>query len=148
MTVPWLWVLLAAGVVASLVLTCLVVTPGWVTVVVTVLSTSVTAVLLWQHSAPVVADEHGLRAGRARVEWDWVASARVLTAEEVQDRLRGRADVGCWRLQRPYLDRLVRVELSDPADPHPAWLVATRRPEALVETIRHHLSTTRAGAPA
>ncbi|MFC6344403.1 DUF3093 family protein [Nocardioides hankookensis] len=38
-------------------------------------------------------------------------------------------------LLRPYLKRAVRVEITDPADPAPYWLVATRRPEELAGAL-------------
>ncbi|SDE37497.1 DUF3093 domain-containing protein [Auraticoccus monumenti] len=139
LTVPVSWVLLGAVVVGSLTLTCLFATPPLVALLVTLVATAGTVAVLVSQSAPVVADADGLRAGRSRIGWEWVAGARVLSPEEVQDRVRGRADVRCWRLLRPYLDQVVRIELADPADPHPAWLVASRHPEALAAAVTAHL---------
>lgn len=138
LTVPLGWVLLALGVVASITITCLFVTPPLVTAVITLAALAVTAGVLWTQSALVATDADGLQAGRAAVGWRWVGAARVLSGDEVEDRIRGRADVAAWRLSRPYLRRVVRVELDDPADPHPAWLIGTRRPDALVAAIEHH----------
>lgn len=140
LTVPASWVLLGLGVVGSITLTCLFATPPAVAVAVTLAALAGTAAFLLAQSTPVVADTTGLRAGRARIGWEHVAGARVLSPEEVQDVLRGRADVRCWRVLRPYLDRVVRVEVADPADPHPAWLVASRHPEALAAAVTSHLA--------
>ena len=36
---------------------------------------------------------------------------------------------------RPYLKRAVRVEITDPADPAPYWLVSSRHPEELAQVL-------------
>jgi hypothetical protein len=36
---------------------------------------------------------------------------------------------------RPWVDGVVRVALTDPADPAPYWLVSTRRPEVLAAAL-------------
>jgi hypothetical protein len=40
------------------------------------------------------------------------------------------ADARAYLLLRPYLKRAVRVEITDPADPTPYWLVSTRHPKS------------------
>ena len=41
------------------------------------------------------------------------------------------ADARAFLLLRPYLKRAVQVEIADPADPTPYWLVRTRHPDEL-----------------
>jgi hypothetical protein len=45
------------------------------------------------------------------------------------------ADARAYLLLRPYLKRSVRVEITDPADPTPYWLVATRHPTQLAAAL-------------
>ena len=45
------------------------------------------------------------------------------------------ADARAYLLLRPYLNRAVRVEITDPADPTPYWLVSSRHPEALAAAL-------------
>ena len=45
------------------------------------------------------------------------------------------ADARAYLLIRPYLKRSVRVELRDPRDATPYWLVSSRRPEQLVTAL-------------
>ena len=51
------------------------------------------------------------------------------------------ADARAYLVTRPYLKHSVRVPVSDPDDPAPYWLVATRHPDrlarALTETAHH-----------
>ncbi len=59
----------------------------------------------------------------------------ALDAEGVR-RLAGvDADARAYLLLRPYLKRGVRIDITDPADPAPYWLVSCRRPEALVTAV-------------
>ena len=46
------------------------------------------------------------------------------------------ADARAYLLLRPYLKRAVRVEITDPADPTPYWLVSTRHPDELAARSR------------
>ena len=41
------------------------------------------------------------------------------------------ADARAYLLLRPYLKRSVKVQLIDPADPTPYWLISTRHPAEL-----------------
>jgi hypothetical protein len=45
------------------------------------------------------------------------------------------ADARAYLLLRPYLKRAVKVEITDPADPAPYWLVGTRRPDQLASAL-------------
>ena len=46
------------------------------------------------------------------------------------------ADARAYLLLRPYRKRAVRVEVADPADPTPYWLLSSRRPDDLAEVLR------------
>ncbi len=78
-----------------------------------------------------------LRAGRAHIALHHLGAATALDAEQAH-RLAGRdADARAFLLLRPYLRRAVRIEVDDPADPAPYWLVSTRHPERLVQALTH-----------
>ena len=86
-------------------------------------------------SARVVVGEGWFRAGSARIEAAYVGTAVALDAEETR-RTAGRdADARAFLLLRPYLQRAVKVEIVDPADPTPYWLVSTRHPDGLVSAL-------------
>jgi hypothetical protein len=46
-----------------------------------------------------------------------------------------RGDSRAFVFARPYLTHAVRVEVRDPDDPTPYWLVFTRRPESLAAAL-------------
>lgn len=85
--------------------------------------------------ARVVVGEDWFRAGRARIEAAHVGTAEPLDAEETR-RVAGRdADARAYLLLRPYLKRSVKVQINDPADPAPYWLVSSRHPDALAGAL-------------
>ena len=59
-----------------------------------------------------------------------LGAAEALDAEQTRRVAGVEADARAFLLLRPYLKRAVRVEITDPADPAPYWLLGTRRPDA------------------
>jgi hypothetical protein len=45
-------------------------------------------------------------------------------------------DARAWTLFRGYVRGVVKVEVQDPADPTPYWLVSVRNPSAVVAALR------------
>ena len=68
-------------------------------------------------------DDGWFRAGRARIEAGHLGAVEALDAEETRGSPDREADARAYLLLRPYLKRAVRVEITDPADPAPYWLV-------------------------
>ncbi len=121
--VLWLAVAAATGGIPALIFT----------LVVTVL---VVTILVRYGAAPVLVDGETFTAGRARIEREHLGTAEALTGESAR-LARGRdCDPRAYLVLRPYLSGAVRVQLTDPADPAPYWLVATRRPDQLAEALR------------
>jgi Protein of unknown function (DUF3093) len=135
--VPLRWWLYAALLVASLWIGYWVATPHLVALGVTLAAALVAIALLSGYGgAPVSVGDRGFRAGRALLPLDACGEVSVLSASEFQH-LRGPgADARAYLLLRPYLARAVRVDVADPDDPVPYWLVATRHPERLALALR------------
>lgn len=100
------------------------------------LVTAGAVVALARTSAVVEVSADGLlRAGRA------VLPARFVTGVEPARGPRARAlrgvdlDARSHLLLRGWVDPVVRVDLDDPEDPHPSWVVSTRRPEHLARAV-------------
>jgi hypothetical protein len=92
--------------------------------------------LSWYGDARVVVRDGWFQAGRARIEAEFVGSVAALGREETRLVAGRDADARAYLLLRPYVQRAVRVEVVDPADPTPYWLVSTRRPERLAAALR------------
>lgn len=108
-------------------------TPAWAIAVLAL--AAMAGVLVAYGWARVEVGGGWLRAGRARIETRYVGACTPLDAEETR-RTAGRdADARAYLLLRPYLPRAVRVEITDPADPVPYWLVCTRNPDRLAKAL-------------
>jgi hypothetical protein len=82
----------------------------------------------------VTADE--LHAGRAHLPRRHIAGARGYRGEEARAERGVRLDMRAWLLLRGWIDPIVRIDLNDPDDPTPYWLVSTRHPEELVAALK------------
>ena len=138
LTVPLRWWVQGTMLVASLWLAVLVATPeveviAWL---VAALGLAVmTALFLGYGGVRVSVGDGVLRAGRAHIGLEHVGQVTALDAEALR-RLAGvDADARAYLLLRPYLKRGVRVDITDPADPAPYWLIGCRHPDALVSAL-------------
>lgn len=106
---------------------------GWPVAVGTyaVLAGFITALFLAWGARIRVADG-ALHAGRARLAFSAMGDVSALTPESAR-KMRG--DQRAYIFARPYLKYAVRVEVRDPDDPTPYWLVFTRRPQSLAKAL-------------
>lgn len=93
------------------------------------------ALLLWFGSARVSVRDGVFRAGRASIPVALLGAITPLDPEATRRTAGVEADARAYLLLRPYLKRAVRVEVADPADPTPYWLVSTRRPDQLAAAL-------------
>jgi hypothetical protein len=134
--VPLRWWVQGTMLVASLWLACIVAVPDAVAWVVTAVAMGLlTAGLVSYGSARLQVDEGGFRAGRAWIGPEHLGAAEALDAERTRRVSGPEADARAFLLLRPYVKRAVRVEITDPADPAPYWLVSSRRPEELARSL-------------
>lgn len=96
---------------------------------------AVAAALLWFGRYRVVVDSEGLRAGDSLLEWEYLGEVKALNRAETRRRLGPGADPAAWLLIRGYSPGAVEVEVVDPEDPHPYWLVSSRTPRRLAAAI-------------
>lgn len=135
--VPLRWWVQGTMLVATLWLAVVVALPlrlAWAVTAVALVVLS--AVLLGYGSARITIRDGVFRAGRARIAGHFLGTVEPLDPADTR-RVAGReADARAYLLLRPYLKRSVKVEIRDPADPTPYWLVSTRHPEQLAEALR------------
>jgi hypothetical protein len=114
-----------------------VATPLWMAAVVYVVATGLALALVGAYGSAIVeVSADGFRAGRALLPWSAVGGVRPLDGDETRRTAGAEADARAYLLLRGYCGSSVRIEVDDPADPTPYWLVSTRRPRALVSAVR------------
>jgi hypothetical protein len=134
--VPFRWWVQGTMLVATLWLAVVVAVPGAVAWVVTAIALALLGAGLWSYgNARVQVDADTFRAGRAHIHGRFLGAATALDADEARWTAGPGADARAYLVLRPYLKRAVKVEITDPADPAPYWLVATRRPEELAAAL-------------
>ena len=146
LTVPLRWWAQGTMLVASLWLALVVAVPGVIAWPVTAAALALMVALFVSYGrARVAVDGSTLRAGRAHVPLEHVGGVTALDADDVRRQAGVDADARAYLLLRPYLKRGVRVDITDPADPTPYWLVSCRRPQALASALEAGRSGPAAG---
>jgi len=134
--VPLRWWVQGTMLVATLWLAVVVAVPGpaaWVTTAI-----ALTALYggLWSYgNVRVSVTGETFRAGRAHIAATYVGVVTALDADQTRRTAGIDADARAFLVLRPYLKRAVRVEITDPADPTPYWLVSSRHPEQLASAL-------------
>jgi uncharacterized protein (DUF58 family) len=102
---------------------------GW-TVGIIIMITGIALVLLFVHvTSPVVQVEAdgSLRVGTARLPRPAIGTVEVLTSAQAREALN--TDARYYVMLRPwYSKQVLRVSVTDPADPHIGWLISARKP--------------------
>jgi len=136
--VPVRWWIQGSLLVASFWVAMIVAIPGtaaWG------ISAALMTLLAWGLSsyghARVVVEDGWLRAGRARIEIGFLGDVEALDAAETRELSGPQADARAFLLLRPYLSQAVRIEIEDPGDPTPYWLVSSRRPARLAAALNY-----------
>jgi hypothetical protein len=133
---PSLWVIVSAAVVApmaALVITRIDTTLALVAGIVV----GVVLVGLLVAASPVIDVRDGvLRAGRAHIETHFTGEVTVLTGEDARHARGPGLHPRSWHLIRGGIDGLVVVEITDPDDPAPSWVLSTRTPDRLAAALR------------
>lgn len=74
-------------------------------------------------------------AGGARIPLSLLGPAEALDAASMTRAMRTELDARAFLCIRGWLKQGVRVQLDDPEDPTPYWLVSSRRPQELVTAL-------------
>ena len=94
-------------------------------------------VILWMRSlsARVVVTEDSLVAGPARIDRSFISDATGFDASGSFAQRGHLLDVRAFLMLRPWVRTVVRIEIADPFDPTPYWLVSTRNPQSLAALL-------------
>jgi len=92
-------------------------------------------VILLVTTPAVEVDDALFTAGRARLPRSAIASATSFTGAEAIEQRGTALDARAWLLLRGWIPGVVKVQLDDPSDPTPYWLVSTRHPAELAKAL-------------
>lgn len=134
--VPVRWWINGGLLVASFWLAMIVAIPDSLAWGITAGLTALLAAALWSYGgARVVVEDGWLEAGRARIELKFLEAAQALDSTQTRELSGPLADARAFLLLRPYLSQAVRIDIEDPDDPTPYWLVSSRHPDTLAAAL-------------
>ena len=134
--VPLRWWAVATTLHASVLLAFLVALPVEVALAgVGVLVVLTVALLIGYGRVSLRLEGGTFSAGRASIRVTFLAGPEALDEVATRRAFGVEADARAYLVLRPYVRRAVRVQLVDPRDPVPYWLVSTRRPEQLADAL-------------
>ncbi|HEY0890692.1 MAG TPA: DUF3093 domain-containing protein [Nocardioides sp.] len=136
LSVPLRWWVQGVMFVATVWLAMVVAMPGsWAWSLTAAILALLALAFVAYGSARIVIADGRLQAGRARIDAAYLGRAEPLDPEATRRTAGVDADARAYLLLRPYLKRAVRIEIVDPADPTPYWLVSTRHPDGLAAAL-------------
>lgn len=133
--VPLRWWVQGTLLIASLWLAMIVAIPGWLPWAITAFAVGLMCLGFQSYAATIVLSEDELKVGKAHIGRQHLGSALALDADQTRLLAGVDADARAYLIVRPYLSESVRVEIMDPHDPAPYWLINTRRAPRLAEAI-------------
>lgn len=129
------WVFVATAlVIPASVLVFLPINPIVGVIVAVVLYAACVGILL--ATAPVIeVTDSQFIAGRAQLPVRFIGDVAAFSGEEATLQRGQKLDARAWLMIRGWVDPIVKVDLTDPEDPTPYWVVSTRQPGAVLEAI-------------
>jgi hypothetical protein len=87
-------------------------------------------------TSPVIEVTDGmLRVGRARIERSFIGAVSAHRGAEATAERGVRLDARAYLVLRGWVSGVVRIEITDEADPTPYWLVSSKNPERLAAAL-------------
>jgi hypothetical protein len=151
LTVPWWWwPVLLIGLPATMEV-IVVLGPqlstraGWPAAIVTFLLSAAlaAALLLWGSARTVVVKDGELIVAGSRLPTSAMGAVTVCDRETTRALLTTDADPYAYLATRGWVPRAVRVNVVDPEDDTPYWLISSRHPERLADTLNQALADAR-----
>lgn len=87
-------------------------------------------------SPAIVLTDSELRVGPAHIDRKFVGAVSAYSGSHAVNARGPGLDARAWLYLRGWINPVVRVDVTDPADPTPYWLFSTRKPEELVAALR------------
>jgi hypothetical protein len=136
LSVPWWWYLLALGLAVLLGAEVHMGYPGlrsWIGYAITI--PLCLGAVVWLSRVRVRVADGELHAGDARLPLRYVGHVDVVPREGKQVALGPELDPAAHLVHRAWIGPVVRIEVTDPDDPTPYWIVSSRDPDALVAAL-------------
>ena len=131
---PVMWWVVAALISA---MTSLIVLPVWRPggIILPLVCCAGAFLLLYRSSPTVAVTSTELYAGPAHISRDLISGVTPLAGDTARWALGPGLDARAFLLSRPWSKSAVRIDIDDPEDPTPYWIVSTREPARLAAAL-------------
>lgn len=92
-------------------------------------------VLSWLGSPLISITESNFSIGQVSIETKFLGKAEVVSPQDAFEERGVKLDSRAFTKFQIGVKQLVKIEITDPADPTPYWLIATRNPEVVAALI-------------
>lgn len=99
--------------------------------------TTIFCLFVYFSSPLIVSDGITLLARNAEIPLKFLANAEIIAKERQFEELGRNLDARAWVCIQASVKKLVKIEVEDPQDPTPYWLLTTRHPEKLVQLVNN-----------
>jgi len=130
---PWVFLATALVIPASLLVFLPISTLAGIICAIVLYGAIVATLLVTTPTVEVTAELFA--AGRATLPRTAVAQADAFEGSAATAQRGTSLDARAWLLLRGWIPGVVRVQLDDPSDPTPYWLVSTRQPTKLAAAL-------------
>lgn len=93
--------------------------------------------LYFQTALIIKVDESFLYVGRAKIEHKFIGKVSALSPTELKLARTRDADPSAYLAIRFWASAAVKVELADPRDPTPYWLISSKNPKRLLDVLKN-----------
>ena len=136
LSVPVSWWIVATALVITLFVITYVPVGSFAGVLVGGIAAVALVLFFVQYGGALVeVDSERLRAGRAAIERAYLGKVEALTGDDARHAFGRDCDPKAYLLLRSYVRGAVRVDITDPRDPAPYWVIATRHPDRLAAAL-------------
>jgi hypothetical protein len=105
------------------------------TLVTAIILTASTIYFYYATSLTLELTTEQLRAGRAHIDLKFVGKIEVLSKEDMSFHRGSGINPQAYLALRFWIKRGLKVEIEDPRDPTPFWLISSKNPERLLERL-------------
>ncbi|WHS49697.1 DUF3093 domain-containing protein [Rothia sp. SD9660Na] len=95
--------------------------------------------ILYGSSPTIEITETTVRFGRARIERDYVGRAYAFRGEDARLATGPALDGRAYMCFRGWITSVIRIQITDPADPTPYWIASSRNPEKIAAILNEGL---------
>ncbi|MGO4583421.1 DUF3093 domain-containing protein [Arthrobacter sp. 2RAF6] len=135
---PWIWIITVGFSAAGILMFAPIsITAG---IIAALVLFGITSTLLVTSTPAIVVDRDTIHVGRATIQREFVGAVTAYRKDEATAERGTRLHGLAFLCLRGWIDPVVRIEITDPADRTPYWLTSTRRPEELLAALSKQAS--------